>query len=89
MTLFPRFGRSFTGANRPLIRPPESHKLDWEGEIAIVIGKAGRRIQKSDTYAHIAALTLCNERKIPDWVRHAKFNVTQGKNWNNSGATGQ
>jgi 2-keto-4-pentenoate hydratase/2-oxohepta-3-ene-1,7-dioic acid hydratase in catechol pathway len=89
MTLFPRFGRSFTGANRPLIRPPESHKLDWEGEIAIVIGKAGRRIQKSDTYAHIAALTLCNERKIPDWVRHAKFNVTQGKNWNNSDATGQ
>jgi len=34
-------------------------------------------------------LTQCNERKTPDWVRHAKFNVTQGKNWNNSDATGQ
>jgi 2-keto-4-pentenoate hydratase/2-oxohepta-3-ene-1,7-dioic acid hydratase in catechol pathway len=88
MSLFPRFGRSFTGANRPLIRPPESHKLDYEGEIAIVIGKAGRRIQESDAYAHIAALTLCNEGTIRDWVRHAKFNVTQGKNWNNSGAIG-
>ena len=60
MSLFPRFGRSFTGANRP----PESRKLDYGGEIAIVIGKAGRRIQESDAYAHIAALTLCNEGTI-------------------------
>lgn len=88
MSLFPRFARSFTGANRPLIRPPESQKLDYEGEIAVVIGKSGRRIAEADAYDHIAALTLCNEGTIRDWVRHAKFNVTQGKNWNNSGAIG-
>ena len=88
MSLFPRFPRSFTGHDRPLIRPPESHKLDYEGEIAVVIGKAGRRITQAQAYDHIAALTLCNEGTIRDWVRHAKFNVTQGKNWDNSGAIG-
>ena len=88
MSLFPRFPRSFTGHNRPLIRPPESEKLDYEGEIAVVIGKAGRRIRDADAYDHIAALTLCNEGTIRDWVRHAKFNVTQGKNWERSGAIG-
>ena len=41
-----------------------------------------------DAYDHIAAITLCNEGTIRDWVRHAKFNVTQGKNWDNTGAMG-
>ncbi|WP_298560416.1 fumarylacetoacetate hydrolase family protein [uncultured Aliiroseovarius sp.] len=88
MSLFPRFASGFTGHNRPLIRPPENHTLDYEGEVAIVIGKAGRRIAAEDAYDHIAALTLCNEGTIRDWVRHAKFNVTQGKNWDRSGAIG-
>lgn len=88
MSLFPRFASGFTGHDRPLIRPPESSQLDYEGEVAIVIGKGGRRITQADAYDHIAALTLCNEGTIRDWVRHAKFNVTQGKNWDNSGAIG-
>ncbi|MCG6902484.1 MAG: fumarylacetoacetate hydrolase family protein [Rhodobacter sp.] len=88
MSLFPRFARSFVGHGVPLTRPPESEKLDYEGEIAIVIGKGGRRIAEADAYDHIAALTLCNEGTIRDWVRHAKFNVTQGKNWDGSGAIG-
>ncbi len=88
MSLFIRFPGSFTGHNTSLIRPPESEKLDYEGEIAIVIGKGGRRISQANAYDHIAAITLCNEGTIRDWVRHAKFNVTQGKNWDNSGAIG-
>lgn len=88
MSLFPRFARSFTGHGQPLIRPPENHTLDYEGEVAVVIGKGGRRIAAEDAYVHIAALTLCNEGTIRDWVRHAKFNVTQGKNWDRSGAIG-
>lgn len=88
MSLFPRFASGFTGHDCPLIRPPESHKLDYEGEVAIVIGKGGRRISQDRAYDHIAALTLCNEGTIRDWVRHAKFNVTQGKNWDRSGAMG-
>ncbi|WP_432450215.1 fumarylacetoacetate hydrolase family protein [Aliiroseovarius marinus] len=88
MSLFPRFASGFTGHGQPLIRPPENHTLDYEGEVAIVIGKPGRRIKAADAYDHIAALTLCNEGTIRDWVRHAKFNVTQGKNWDRSGAIG-
>lgn len=88
MSLFPRFASGFTGHNRPLIRPPENHTLDYEGEVAVVIGKTGRRISQADAYDHIAALTICNEGTIRDWVRHAKFNVTQGKNWDRSAALG-
>lgn len=88
MSLFPRFASGFTGHERPLIRPPENETLDYEGEVAVVIGKAGRRISQANAYDHIAALTLCNEGTIRDWVRHAKFNVTQGKNWDRSGSLG-
>jgi 2-keto-4-pentenoate hydratase/2-oxohepta-3-ene-1,7-dioic acid hydratase in catechol pathway len=87
-SLFVRFPRSFTGQDRPLIRPPESPQLDYEGEIVIVIGKAGRRIAEADALNHIAALSLCNEGTIRDWVRHAKFNVTQGKNFDATGSIG-
>ena len=87
-SLFIRFPSSFTGHNQPLIRPPESHQLDYEGEIALVIGKAGRRILENAALDHIAALTLCNEGTLRDWVRHAKFNVTQGKNFERSGSMG-
>lgn len=88
MSLFPRFVSGFTGHECNLVRPPENHTLDYEGEVAIVIGKRGRRIAKENAYDHIAALTICNEGTIRDWVRHAKFNVTQGKNWDNSAAMG-
>lgn len=87
-SLFIRFPRSFTGHDQPLIRPPESPQLDYEGEIVIVMGKGGRRIAEADALGHIAALTLCNEGTIRDWVRHAKFNVTQGKNFDRTGAIG-
>ncbi|GGH33340.1 2-keto-4-pentenoate hydratase/2-oxohepta-3-ene-1,7-dioic acid hydratase (catechol pathway) [Cribrihabitans marinus] len=87
-SLFIRFPRSFTGHGQPLIRPPETPQLDYEGEIAVVIGKLGRRISEDAAHDHIAAVTLCNEGTLRDWVRHAKFNVTQGKNWDRSGAMG-
>lgn len=87
-SMFIRFPRSFVGHNENIVRPPESEQLDYEGEVTIVIGKGGRRIAREDAYDHIAALTLCNEGTIRDWVRHAKFNVTQGKNWDNTGSIG-
>ena len=87
-SLFVRFAGSFTGHGQPLVRPPESLQLDYEGEIAVVIGKAGRRIAEADALAHVAALTLCNEGTLRDWVRHARFNVTQGKNFDASGSMG-
>ncbi|MDQ7069159.1 MAG: fumarylacetoacetate hydrolase family protein [Rhodobacterales bacterium] len=88
MSLFIRFARSFTGHDQSLIRPKASEQLDYEGEIAIVIGKGGRHIPQNQALDHIAALTMCNEGTLRDWVRHAKFNVTQGKNFDSSGAMG-
>ncbi|TPL43666.1 fumarylacetoacetate hydrolase family protein [Mesorhizobium sp. B2-4-6] len=87
-SLFIRFPRSFVGHGAPLVRPPESPQLDYEGEVVIVIGKGGRRIAEADALGHIAALSLCNEGTIRDWVRHAKFNVTQGKNFDRTGSIG-
>jgi 2-keto-4-pentenoate hydratase/2-oxohepta-3-ene-1,7-dioic acid hydratase in catechol pathway len=87
-SLFIRFPRSFVGHGAPLVRPPESPQLDYEGEIVIVVGKGGRRIAEADALGHIAALSLCNEGTIRDWVRHAKFNVTQGKNFDRTGSIG-
>ncbi|MDH6233557.1 2-keto-4-pentenoate hydratase/2-oxohepta-3-ene-1,7-dioic acid hydratase in catechol pathway [Mesorhizobium soli] len=87
-SLFIRFPRSFVGHGQALVRPPESPQLDYEGEIVIVIGKGGRRIPEASALDHIAALSLCNEGTLRDWVRHAKFNVTQGKNFDRSGSIG-
>ncbi|WP_036222992.1 fumarylacetoacetate hydrolase family protein [Maritalea myrionectae] len=87
-SLFIRFPRSFTGHDQPLVRPHASPQLDYEGEIVLVIGKGGRHIAEADALDHVAALSLCNEGTIRDWVRHAKFNVTQGKNFDSTGAIG-
>lgn len=87
-SLFMRTPDSLTGHKQPLVRPPESHQLDYEGEIVLIIGKAGRRISEEDAYDHIAGLSIMNEGTLRDWVRHAKFNVTQGKNFVHSGAIG-
>ncbi|WP_076858407.1 fumarylacetoacetate hydrolase family protein [Bradyrhizobium mercantei] len=87
-SLFVRFPRSFVGHDRPLLRPAESQQLDYEGEVVIVIGRAGRRISEAQALDHIAALSLCNEGTLRDWVRHAKFNVTQGKYFDGSGSIG-
>ena len=87
-SLFPRFARSFVGHGQPLVRPRASEQLDYEGEIVIVIGKAGRHISEASALDHIAALSLANEGTLRDWVRHAKFNVTQGKNFDASGSIG-
>jgi 2-keto-4-pentenoate hydratase/2-oxohepta-3-ene-1,7-dioic acid hydratase in catechol pathway len=87
-SMFMRTPRSFVGHDTPLVRPRASQQLDYEGELAIVIGKPGRHIGESQALDHIAAITLCNEGTIRDWVRHAKFNVTQGKNFDATGSLG-
>lgn len=87
-SMFMRTPRSFVGHGAPLVRPRASKQLDYEGEVVLVIGKAGRHIAERDALDHIAALTLCNEGTIRDWVRHAKFNVTQGKNFDSTGSLG-
>src|SRR5581483_1227418 len=87
-SMFFRHPNSLVGHNQPILRPPESAQLDYEGEIALVIGKTGRRIPKARALEHVAGVTLCNEGTIRDWLRHGRFNVTQGKNFDASGSIG-
>ena len=87
-SMFMRTPRSFVGHDTPLVRPRASAQLDYEGEVVLVIGKTGRHIPEGTALDHVSAVTLCNEGTIRDWVRHAKFNVTQGKNFDSSGSLG-
>lgn len=87
-SVFVRFPTSFVGHGENLLRPKASEQLDYEGEVALVIGKAGRHIARDNALSHIGAVTLCNEGTIRDWLRHARFNVTQGKNFDRSGSLG-
>jgi len=87
-SVFMRTRESLVGHQQPILRPPESDQLDYEGEIALIIGKAGRRIPQEKAIEHIAGLSLINEGSVRDWMRHGTFNVTQGKNFERSGAQG-
>ncbi len=87
-SVFLRTPESLVGHEQPIMRPPESGQLDYEGEIVVVIGRGGRRIPRESALSHVAGLSLMNEGSVRDWLRHAKFNVTQGKNFERSGSLG-
>lgn len=87
-SLFIRTPLSFVAQGEPLVIPRESVELDYEGEIVLVIGKSGRRIAQADALKHVMGLTIMNEGSVRDWIRHGKFNVTQGKNFDRSGSYG-
>jgi 2-keto-4-pentenoate hydratase/2-oxohepta-3-ene-1,7-dioic acid hydratase in catechol pathway len=87
-SMFFRTPGSFVGSGQPLIKPSVTKQFDYEGEIALVIGKEGRRIARERAHEHIAGYTLCNEGTAREWTRHAKFNVTQGKNFDSTGSLG-
>jgi len=86
--MFFRTPGSLVAHGQPIVRPRESEQLDYEGEIALVIGRGGRRIAQGEALEHVAGVTLCNDGTIRDWLRHGKFNVTQGKNWDSTGSIG-
>jgi 2-keto-4-pentenoate hydratase/2-oxohepta-3-ene-1,7-dioic acid hydratase in catechol pathway len=87
-SVFMRTPGSLVGHLEPILNPPESKQLDYEGEIVLVIGKSGRRIAAADAWQHVAGLSLMNEGSVRDWLRHSKFNVTPGKNFERSGSLG-
>ena len=87
-SVFIRTPGSLVGHLQAVVRPPESPQLDYEGEITLVVGRAGRRIAEADAHLYIAGLTIMNEGTVRDWLRHGKFNVTQGKTWEASGSIG-
>jgi 2-keto-4-pentenoate hydratase/2-oxohepta-3-ene-1,7-dioic acid hydratase in catechol pathway len=87
-SMFYRAPNSVVGSGQKLIRPKISEQLDYEGEIAMVIGRECKHVPKDSALSVIAGLTLCNEGTIRDWIRHGKFNVTQGKNFDATGSIG-
>ena len=87
-SVFMRTRESLVGHEQDILDPPESEQLDYEGEIVIVIGKEGRRIPEERAHEYVAGLTIMNEGSLRDFLRHAKFNVTQGKNFAKSGSLG-
>ncbi|GAB1576031.1 fumarylacetoacetate hydrolase family protein [Bordetella petrii] len=86
-TLFLRVASSQVGHGQAILCPAESHKLDYEGEIAVVIGKRGRRISEASAYGHIAGYAPYNDASVRDWQQHTT-QWTPGKNFDATGAFG-
>ena len=86
-TVFARFANSQVGHLQPMVCPKNSTMFDYEGELAIVIGKAGRHISKADSWSHIAGYACYNEGSVRDFQRHT-HQFHPGKNFPGTGAFG-
>lgn len=84
-TLFIRFPDSQTGHARPVIKPVHSSEFDYEGELAVIIGKPGSQITTNNALDHVAGYSCYMDGSVRDW-QHAWF--TAGKNWKQTGAFG-
>ncbi len=85
--IFLRVADSQVGHRQPILRPRESTHLDFEAEIAVIIGKAGRRISQKDAWGHIAGYSCYNDGSVRDWQRHT-IQWTAGKNFARTGGFG-
>jgi 2-keto-4-pentenoate hydratase/2-oxohepta-3-ene-1,7-dioic acid hydratase in catechol pathway len=86
-TLFLRVPASQVGHEQDIALPPESSRLDYEGEIAVIIGKGGRRIREADAWEHVAGYACYNDGSVRDW-QSATSQFTAGKNFWRTGAFG-
>lgn len=86
-TIFARFANAQVAHEQPLIRPKESNSLDYEGEIALVIGKPGRRIAKADALSHVAGFGIYLDGSVREFQRHTS-QFTPGKNFAGTGGFG-
>ena len=85
--IFTRYPSSIVGHDVPLIRPTVSDWFDFEGELAVIIGKAGRAIKAADAMDHVAGYTCFNDGSIRDFQRHTS-QFWAGKNFDRSGSMG-
>ncbi len=86
-TFFLRVADSQVGHGQAIVRPKESQQLDYEAEIAVIIGKPGRRIAEADAWDHIAGYSCYNDGSVRDWQRHTSQWVP-GKNFWRTGGFG-
>ena len=82
-TLFAKYAESLIGPNDDLALPPESDAVDWEAELAVIIGKPGRRITEADAAEHIAGYAVLNDVSMRDH-QFRTIQWLQGKTWENS-----
>lgn len=85
--LFTRFANSQVGHEEPMILPTVSDKFDFEGELAVIIGRGGRHIPESDGLSHVAGYACYNDGTLRDWQRHT-HQFIPGKNFPGTGAFG-
>jgi 2-keto-4-pentenoate hydratase/2-oxohepta-3-ene-1,7-dioic acid hydratase in catechol pathway len=85
--LFLRLPESQVGHRQPIVRPRESTHLDFEAEIAVIIGTGGRRISQKDSWNHVAGYSCYNDGSVRDWQRHT-VQWTAGKNFARTGGFG-
>ena len=85
--IFLRVWRSQVAHNAPVIRPKVSDNLDWEGELAVVIGQGGRHIPEARAFEHVAGYSIYNDVSVRDWQRHAQ-QIASGKNFVGTGPFG-
>lgn len=85
--IFVRFADSLTADGASLVRPTVTERFDYEGELAIVIGRGGRNISQADAFDHIAGYACFNDGTARDWQRHT-HQWTPGKNFPGTGAFG-
>ena len=86
-SIFTRFADTQVGHETPVLRPSFSTAFDYEGELAVVIGRRGRHISEQDVSAHIAGYSCYNDVSVRDWQRHTA-QWTPGKNFPSTGAFG-
>ena len=79
-SIFTRFADTLIGADQPIVRPAVSTMLDYEGELAVVIGKCGRKIAAGDAMDHVAGFTCFNDASVRDWQWHTSQFIP-GKNF--------
>lgn len=85
--LFARFASSQIGQGDDIVKPRVSEKLDFEGELAVIIGKAGRHITPETAYQYVAGYSCYNDVSVRDWQMHTQ-QYTAGKNFDQTGAFG-
>lgn len=85
--IFLRVWRSQTPHNGPIVRPRVSESLDWEGELAVIIGEGGRDIAEADAFQHVAGYSCYNDASVREWQFHAK-QIASGKNFESTGGFG-
>ena len=85
--IFTRWADTLIADGEALVRPRETERFDYEGELAVVIGKGGRRIARADAMAHVAGFSIFNDGSARDWQRH-NIQFTPGKNYPATGAFG-